>query len=671
MGHTREETINFSGESVRLSHFSANKDIELLKNLISTYDGKCDAIALAGLPPSIPHKDGVFVHPEVHKIKNMSEITPIQDGQTLKDVYIPWALRRYILNAPSPFKGKKIGFYSGASNLAMIDVIQEMNNQVILADPYYYLKLPMNLNSKDQLEKFVKNTGFLFKRLPLKAGKVAEFKKEKKLPAHLKSFFESQVFVGNASNLELMDLAHLKGKSLILDYLPSHLKERLIKAGVTDVLACLGIKDKRGQFSYAVYEALLRAFNSTSSLEADDILSWIDTLDLKAEKVTISEKSEFDGIAKFAFIVHPLSAKQIFKYPALKWLEPYSGALEGVTENLMSLSRGFYWGKIQGIKSEKTGKEVEGLVYTVLETPRKMVKTHPDVMYRKLLRLANQSHMHGSLILGLGAYTKIIGDAGVTVNNQSPIPVTTGNSLSAASTIWAAELAIKKMNLVHKKSDVNQGSVMVVGATGSIGAAIAKVLSKSWKKVFLVAPRAHKLLEVKEEIYVISPKCEVQLSTTPDKFLSKCDLIITSTSAQGKKILDIMKVKPGAVICDVSRPFDISNEDTLKRPDVMVIASGEVYLPGENLKMRTDIGLEGDAVYACLAETALLAMEGRFEPFTLSKNIDYKKVIEIDRMAKDHGVRLASIMGHFGEISDQEFELCVEHAKEAKRIAHE
>jgi predicted amino acid dehydrogenase len=132
-----------------------------------------------------------------------------------------------------------------------------------------------------------------------------------------------------------------------------------------------------------------------------------------------------------------------------------------------------------------------------------------------------------------------------------------------------------------------------------------------------------------------------------------------------------MKVKPGAVICDVSRPFDISNEDTLKRPDVMVIASGEVYLPGENLKMRTDIGLEGDAVYACLAETALLAMEGRFEPFTLSKNIDYKKVIEIDRMAKDHGVRLASIMGHFGEISDQEFELCVEHAKEAKRIAHE
>ena len=98
------------------------------------------------------------------------------------------------------------------------------------------------------------------------------------------------------------------------------------------------------------------------------------------------------------------------------------------------------------------------------------------------------------------------------------------------------------------------------------------------------------------------------------------------------------------------------------RPDVLVIASGEVTLPGK-IDMSIDLGLEGNIVYACLAETALLAMEGKFESFTLSRNINYEKVIEIDRLAHEHGVRLSQIMGHSGFITDAEFDLCREHAE--------
>ena len=127
-----------------------------------------------------------------------------------------------------------------------------------------------------------------------------------------------------------------------------------------------------------------------------------------------------------------------------------------------------------------------------------------------------------------------------------------------------------------------------------------------------------------------------------------------------------MKVKPGCVICDVSRPFDIKEEEAIKRPDVLVIASGEVTLPGK-VDINIDIGLEGNIVYACLAETALLAMDGKFESFTLSRNINYEKVIEIDRMANEHGVRLSQIMGHNGFITDAEFDLCREHALTAMK----
>ncbi|MEX1100245.1 MAG: hypothetical protein WEB87_07455, partial [Bacteriovoracaceae bacterium] len=116
---------------------------------------------------------------------------------------------------------------------------------------------------------------------------------------------------------------------------------------------------------------------------------------------------------------------------------------------------------------------------------------------------------------------------------------------------------------------------------------------------------------------------------------------------------------------DVSRPFDIQEEDAAKRPDVLVIASGEVELPGD-VKLTCDIGLEGQVVYACLAETAILALEGRFESFSLSRDISYKKVIEIDRLARKHGVKLSAIMGHQHEITEEEINLARKKAKERK-----
>jgi predicted amino acid dehydrogenase len=329
---------------------------------------------------------------------------------------------------------------------------------------------------------------------------------------------------------------------------------------------------------------------------------------------------------------------------------------------VIALSPGFYYGKIDGIVSEKNGKKVEGLIYTITETPKKMMEAKPDTIYNKILKLCEKADDAGSKIMGLGAYTKIVGDAGVTIDRLSPIPVTTGNSLSAASTLWAAKLAVEKMGFVKKVDNKFKGTVMVVGATGSIGAVSAKILAMSWERIIIVAPRAYKLMELKEEMLKISPDAQIEVSTDADNYSHDCDLIITTTSGQGKTILDIMKVKSGCVICDVSRPFDIKEEEAIKRPDVLVIASGEVTLPG-NVQISIDLGLEGNIVYACLAETALLAMEGKFESFTLSRNINYEKVIEIDRLSREHGVKLSQIMGHSGFISDAEFDLCKEHAE--------
>ena len=104
-----------------------------------------------------------------------------------------------------------------------------------------------------------------------------------------------------------------------------------------------------------------------------------------------------------------------------------------------------------------------------------------------------------------------------------------------------------------------------------------------------------------------------------------------------------MAVKPGCVITDVARPLDLSADDVAKRPDVLVVESGEIELPGD-VKMK-NIGLPKGVAYACLAETVVLALEGRYETFTVGRNIEWEKVKEIYKLGLKNGMKLAVISG--------------------------
>jgi predicted amino acid dehydrogenase len=76
---------------------------------------------------------------------------------------------------------------------------------------------------------------------------------------------------------------------------------------------------------------------------------------------------------------------------------------------------------------------------------------------------------------------------------------------------------------------------------------------------------------------------------------------------------------------------------------VLVVESGEIELPGD-VRMR-DIGLPPGVVYACMAETVVLALEGRYETYTVGRAIEWEKVKEIYRLGLKHGMKLATISG--------------------------
>jgi hypothetical protein len=254
------------------------------------------------------------------------------------------------------------------------------------------------------------------------------------------------------------------------------------------------------------------------------------------------------------------------------------------------------------------------------------------------------------------------------VSRKADIPITTGNSYSASGALWAAADAVRRMGLIKiEKGRLLDAKAMVMGATGSIGAVCSRLLALVVNDLYLVGRNTAKLLALKKSIEDEFPGCRITLSTYADRYLSEMDMIVTTTSGAGKKVLDITKVKPGCVITDVARPLDLSQADVAKRPDVLVIESGEIELPG-SVEMK-NIGLPSGVVYACLAETIVLALEGRFEVFTVGRDIEWNKVKEIYKLGLKHGMKLAAISGHKGVYTDEDLRKVRELALKARAKA--
>jgi predicted amino acid dehydrogenase len=352
------------------------------------------------------------------------------------------------------------------------------------------------------------------------------------------------------------------------------------------------------------------------------------------------------GINRFAFVIHPLNVGMIHKHPLFWWTRYLP---DDLVETISAHIPPMFVSKVKGGVSAATGQRIEGYLISLGATPRQMMKRDEHFTYRKLNAAAHMAERLGARIMGLGAFTSVVGDAGITVAHEADIAITSGNSLTVAATLEAAKQAVIKMGA----TDLTKGKVMVVGATGSIASVCARLLAQAIHDVVLVSIEPEKLLELKRTIQRETPDAKVTIATKTGDLVADCDLIVTATSAFGQRVIDVTRCKPGAVICDVARPLDINEAEAALRPDILVIESGEVLIPGD-VDLGYDIGLPPKTAYACLGETALLAMEGRFEDYTLGRAIEIERVKEIFRLFKKHGFQLAGLRSFGRYITDED-----------------
>src|SRR6185436_11398444 len=172
--------------------------------------------------------------------------------------------------------------------------------------------------------------------------------------------------------------------------------------------------------------------------------------------------------------------------------------------------------------------------------------------------------------------------------------------------------------------EMRDATVAVVGATGAIGKTCALMLARECGELRLVGRRADALDEVREQ-------CEgrgARISASTDmNVIYEADLILTVTSAIHSVIYP-QHLKPGAVVCDVARPRDVSRQVAAERDDVLVIEGGMIEVPG-SVDFHFNFGFPPRMAYACMAETMALALEGRYEDYTIGKDISEVHAREI------------------------------------------
>jgi predicted amino acid dehydrogenase len=337
---------------------------------------------------------------------------------------------------------------------------------------------------------------------------------------------------------------------------------------------------------------------------------------------------------KFAFIIHPTSLEDVARY------EPGAvGKGRPLIEKIMEWMPAYAAVHVTGVRAPD-GRETEGWFVAAPFMPESMLALPRETVYRKILDAIAIGAELGAEIAGLGAFTGVVGDAGITLAERSPIAVTTGNSLTIAAGVESLLRGAREMEV-----EVARSTAVVVGATGSIGSACVELLAPHVARIVLCARNRTRLERLVESLRE-RVDCTLAISTDVREAVPQGQLVLTATTST-QELIEPADLQTGTVVCELSLPHDVGRKVAIERPDVLVTEGGNMRVPGNPRFARVrepgrdfDLGLPPGAALACMSETMVLALENRRENYTLGRGIDLAKVREIDLLARRAGFAL-------------------------------
>lgn len=354
----------------------------------------------------------------------------------------------------------------------------------------------------------------------------------------------------------------------------------------------------------------------------------------------------------FGFLVHPLSYADVLRF------EPKaSGKGRPLIKKILEWMPAYKVSDVVGVRSH-TGEEISGYFIAVPLLPEQFLELPRAEVMARIIRGANIAAELGCGIVGLGGFTAVVGDGGPTIAENCPIAVTTGNSYTIAAAIQSLFRGAHEMEI-----DIPQASAVVIGATGSIGSACAQMLGSKVARVTLAARNATRLAKL---THAMQSHVSAKLGWTVDipDAVRHADLVLTATAATSS-VVQPEDLKPGAVVCEVSLPHDVSRRVATERDDVLVTEGGNIHVPG-NVNFNFDFGLPPRISLACMAETMILTLENRFVNYSLGRGVNLDKVLEIEKLAAKHGFELAGMRAFDKEVTPDMVARARERAREGR-----
>jgi len=395
---------------------------------------------------------------------------------------------------------------------------------------------------------------------------------------------------------------------------------------------------------------------------------------------------------RFAFLVHPLDLRNYTEFD--RSLVPYTETeLQRLSERFNALMEPFVVGTTRVVSP--TGRQAYGEFVVVPRTTRQLVDGPRKENLEVVAAAVELARERGARIVGLGAYTAIVSRSGRALTKLG-VALTTGNSYTVVAAIEALLEATTRLG-----ADLSRSTAAVVGATGSIGRGTALLLAPDVQRLVLIGnPRSgakayERLLAVAAEVarWVVAERergrefapgtladwllqqsrlpvagsrpeafaqamaqllerddCPVTLTTDVEAGLARGEMVVIATSSAEEFITPGM-LRPGAVVCDMSRPPNVSRQVERERPDVLVLDGGVIEVPGRPW-FGWDFGYEQGLAYACMSETMMLALEQDYRHTSLGSDLTPESMLRMRDLAERHGFRLAGLRSFDRPVTD-------------------
>jgi predicted amino acid dehydrogenase len=295
------------------------------------------------------------------------------------------------------------------------------------------------------------------------------------------------------------------------------------------------------------------------------------------------------------------------------------------------------------------GHSVHGVYIDSFIPPDRLGPKYRDENIGRVHDAAACAIKAGARIVSLGGFSSILieGDTHHLPEKGGTV-FTTGNTLTVAFVVQG----VKKMCALRGR-DMSEATLLIVGATGDVGSGCARCLAPLVNRAVLNARNIDRLRSLAEELSADGTL--VDIATDLQQLSMQADIVICVASLESPSLL-LGRLGPNAIICDAGYPKNLSPVDLSEGCTVFFGGLGQ-SLGGMTFEPDIHRVLHHhpfpNVGQGCLMEGMVLALEGRFEPFSQGRGfITSERVQEIETIAARHGIHLAPLYNGQGPLEE-------------------